>query len=193
MLVLKTLLAKIKHIRLIFTVGILLIAGILFVYGNYRGIEKININLVPNIVMVAPVQIDYRHPYKVNYQPSVSVDPHMVIDEQWFDLGKVSNGQGGQISFMINNEGKSDLIIEGASSTCRCLEAELSSVIIPPGKSSQVIVNYLFSGTEQQSQIVRRGLIFLTNDPHFPQADSLVTSYFEINWKTAENFIFGEF
>ena len=168
MLVLKTLLAKINHIRLILTAGTLLIAGILFVHVIYRGIEKININLVPNIVMVAPVQIDYRHPYKVDYQPSLSVDPLMVIGEQWFDLGKVSKGQGGQVSFMINNEGKSDLIIEGASSTCRCLKAELSSVIIPPGKSSRVIVNYFFSGTEQQPQIIRRGLIFLTNNTPFP-------------------------
>ncbi|HZK95809.1 MAG TPA: DUF1573 domain-containing protein [Prolixibacteraceae bacterium] len=163
--------AKFNNFRLIFLGGTILIAGLLVFYTTSRGKEYVPLDLVQNIVIDTPVKIDYRHPYKVDYQPSESEDPQMVIEEQWFDLGKVSEGEGRRVSFMIENEGNSDLIIEGASSTCSCLAAELSSVIIPPGKSSQVVVNYLLSDTEQQSQIIRRGLIFLTNDPQFPQVE----------------------
>lgn len=163
---------KIKQFLWIILAGVILISGLIFFYSELAGKITNTVFLVTGEISYDfPVQIDHMHPFTANNKQPSSGNPRMVIPEHWIDLGVISKGESGRVTFLIKNDGETNLVIEGATTTCSCLSAELSSVIIPPGKSSQVRVDYSFDHQEQQSQMIRRGLVFLTNDPQFPQAE----------------------
>jgi hypothetical protein len=96
--------------------------------------------------------------------------PKAVLPSTFHNFGRVKSGTVQQWSFVIANQGNTDLLISSGYTTCRCITAELSSASIPPGKAGLLTVSFDPSQTVSGA-VVRRGVILETNDSMRPQVE----------------------
>lgn len=97
--------------------------------------------------------------------------PRMVIPAAYHDFGEIGTRQPVEWVFAVQNQGNTPLIIQRAYTTCDCTTAEFSSSVIPPGKTSLVILRFDPGMHSFPGATVRRGLIFDTNDPDHLQGE----------------------
>lgn len=102
--------------------------------------------------------------------PVTGAQPTAAVPMAFHDFGRVNTTQVASWSFEISNTGDADLRISSGYTTCGCTTAELSTAVIPPGKSGLVTIQFdprqIPSGS-----VVRRGAILETNDPQKPQVE----------------------
>lgn len=81
--------------------------------------------------------------------------PIAKFDKEIFDFGKVPEGEIVKTTFTITNDGKSDLIITDAKSTCGCTVPEWPKEAIAPGETKEIKVSFNTSGKpNKQSKAV---------------------------------------
>ncbi len=81
--------------------------------------------------------------------------PIAKFDKEIFDFGKVQEGEIVKTTFTITNDGKSDLIISNAKSTCGCTVPEWPKEAIAPGETKEIKVSFNTSGKpNKQSKAV---------------------------------------
>ena len=107
-----------KNIIIIILVAVIIVLGSFLVFSN---IQKTSSNTVRN---------------NSGPQPRISVS-----EEEW-DFGKVIQGEKPTHVFVVKNEGKGDLIIEGIKESCTCIEISTDINLIKPGESAELNVSY---------------------------------------------------
>ncbi|PQJ20753.1 DUF1573 domain-containing protein [Tenacibaculum sp. SG-28] len=81
--------------------------------------------------------------------------PIAKFDKEVFDFGKVPEGEIVKTTFTITNDGKSDLIISDATSTCGCTVPEWPKEAIAPGETKEIKVSFNTNGKpNKQSKAV---------------------------------------
>jgi len=68
--------------------------------------------------------------------------PRILVSEEEWDFGKVTQGEKPTHIFIVENGGEGDLIIEGVKESCACIEVSISTALIQPGESAELKVTY---------------------------------------------------
>jgi hypothetical protein len=69
-------------------------------------------------------------------RPKVQITPDLV------DLGKVPVGHSISRTFLLRNVGNAQLLVADVKSTCQCTVAELSTRIIDPSQTIELVVTF---------------------------------------------------
>jgi len=85
------------------------------------------------------------------------------LEKNYFNIGKLKKGEKKSVKVSFKNIGKETLIIKAVKSTCSCLNAELSSKRIKPGKSG--IINLEMDTTDYIGKMSRT-ITIISNDPY---------------------------
>jgi hypothetical protein len=102
-------------------------------------------------------------------------DPYVKVDNEHYDFGVLENGEEGEHSFVISNEGRSPLEIELLDVSCKCTSADLvegRKVEIKSGESFPVKLSWHANST---NGIFRQAAKLASNDPRRPQLHLIVT------------------
>lgn len=92
--------------------------------------------------------------------------PRAVCDEPKFEFGVVDPHQTVSHAFVIRNEGAVDLRLSQGETSCKCTVGEIGSPIVPPGKSTEVLVTW---NTGYQADNYVQNAVIKTDDPSQPE------------------------
>jgi len=101
--------------------------------------------------------------------------PRILVSEEEWDFGKVTQGAKPTHIFIVKNRGEGDLIIEGVKESCACIEVSISTTHIKPGESAELKVIY---DTTDYAGKDEKHLHIYSNDPQIP--DARINLYVEI-------------
>lgn len=68
--------------------------------------------------------------------------PVIEFEEDFYDFGKIIQGEKVSYSFKFKNTGKSDLIISNVTSSCGCTIGAFPKIPIKPGESNKIEVKF---------------------------------------------------
>jgi len=105
---------------------------------------------------------------------SLLLQPKLLVSEEEWDFGKVTQGEKPTHIFMVKNEGEGDLVITGVKGCCPCIEVSISSNLIKPGESAELKVSY--DTTDYVGKDEKHVFIY-SNDPQVP--DKRISLYVE--------------
>lgn len=88
------------------------------------------------------------------------------VPELSFNYGGIRQGEKRSHDFVIYNDGKKDLLIYKAKSSCGCIHTALSKTIIAPGDSAFVKIDFDSFGKEGKDS---RSISVYLNDPAMPE------------------------
>ena len=101
----------------------------------------------------------------ISFLPKNGPQPQIVVNERYYDFGKIGAIDIVTREFVIANTGEAPLTISRAYTTCGCTTADFTSSIIPPGKVSIMTIVLDAGFHDVTGQTVRRGVIIENNDP----------------------------
>jgi len=101
--------------------------------------------------------------------------PRILVSEEEWDFGKVTQGEKPTHIFIVKNGGEGDLIIEGVKESCPCIEASISTTLIKPGESAELKVTY---DTTDYTGKDEKHVHIYSNDPQ--ESDKKINLYVEI-------------
>ena len=96
-------------------------------------------------------------------------------DGDTFEFGSIETSKSYSHNFEVHNEGDSPLIIELASTTCKCTSADIEigkSVEIKPGQKYAVTLSWFATHFQQK---FKQSATFKTNDENQPEIQLVVT------------------
>ena len=98
-------------------------------------------------------------------QPQLAIE---AIDTDW---GHVVNGDILSRELTVWNNGQAELVIDSVTTSCGCTEATLSSMVIAPGASSTLTIEFDSGahGPELTGELIRQ-IFIASNDPKQPEA-----------------------
>ena len=99
--------------------------------------------------------------------------PRITFERTNVKLGNIRPNKNYKCSFPFKNTGKSLLEIKGIQSTCRCSTPELTKKEYAPGESGEIIVQFLSSSLEGNSE---KNLYVLSNDPETARSKLIITA-----------------
>jgi len=140
-----------KNTIIFFLIGVIIILGGVLVFSN---IQNNSSNATQN-----------------NSGPK----PRILISEEEWDFGKVTQGEKPTHIFIVKNGGEGDLIIESLKESCACIEASISTTRIQPGESAELKVSY---DTTDYLGKDEKHIHIYSNDPQVP--DARINLYVEI-------------
>ena len=108
-------------------------------------------------------------------QNNSGLQPRILVSEDEWDFGKVTQGEKPTHIFIVKNGGEGDLIIEGLKESCPCIEASISTTRIQPGESAELEVSY---DTTDYVGKDEKHIHIYSNDPQVP--DKRINLYVEI-------------
>jgi len=108
-------------------------------------------------------------------QNNPGLQPRILVSEEEWDFGKVTQGAKPTHIFIVKNRGEGDLIIEGVKESCACIEVSISTTHIKPGESAELKVIY---DTTDYAGKDEKHLHIYSNDPQIP--DARINLYVEI-------------
>jgi len=92
--------------------------------------------------------------------------PRILVSEEEWDFGKVTQGEKPTHIFIVKNEGEGDLIIESLKESCACIEVSISTTRIQPGESAELKVTY---DTTDYVGKDEKHIHIYSNDPQIPE------------------------
>jgi len=110
-----------------------------------------------------------------NTQNNSGLQPRILVSEEEWDFGKVTQGEKPTHVFIVKNGGEGDLIIEGLKESCACIEVSISTTRIQPGESAELKVSY---DTTDYVGKDEKHIHIYSNDPREP--DKRINLYVEI-------------
>jgi hypothetical protein len=129
-----------------------------------------------------------------NYQNSISISatieedfsiltpeelanaPIASFDAEAFDFGNQKQGDKGEHTFLLKNNGKRDLIIRSVRSTCGCTAATPAKTVIPAGDTVPIKVVFDTAGKRGRQS---KTITIITNDPKNPTTFLRISSNVE--------------
>ena len=109
---------SVKNVIIFFLIGVIIILGGVLVFSNTQNNSS---NATQN-----------------NSGPQ----PRILVSEEEWDFGKLTQGEKPTHIFMVKNEGEGDLIIDNLKESCPCIEVSISATRIQPGESAELKVTY---------------------------------------------------
>jgi hypothetical protein len=100
-------------------------------------------------------------------QNNSGLQPRILVSEEEWDFGKVTQGEKPTHTFIVKNGGEGDLIIERVKESCACIEASISTTRIQPGESAELKVSY---DTTDYVGKDEKHIHIYSNDPQVPDA-----------------------
>jgi len=91
--------------------------------------------------------------------------PQLLIEEKVHDFGKIEQGTSVSTSFILKNNGKSDLSIRKTHASCGCTLASLEKDVIAPGEELNLGVTFNSAGRRGNQQ---KSITIYSNDPATP-------------------------
>lgn len=91
--------------------------------------------------------------------------PVASFSEKTHDFGEMKQGEKKEHTFMLKNDGKSELIIRNIRSSCGCTAVAPSKKVIAPGESAPVKVTFDSRGKRGRQS---KSITVITNDPKTP-------------------------
>lgn len=105
------------------------------------------------------------------FPPMTSEDslmcPKARIASSIYDFGAIRSGDKTSHDFIIYNDGKRDLKIHKAKSSCGCIKTKFSRDVVPPSDSCIVSVEFDSFGKDGKEN---KSVTVYMNDPSFPEA-----------------------
>ena len=98
-------------------------------------------------------------------QSNSGPQPRILVSEEEWDFGKVTQGEKPTHIFIVKNGGEGDLIIESLKESCACIEASISTTRIKPGESAELKVSY---DTTDYVGKDEKHIHIYSNDPQVP-------------------------
>lgn len=92
--------------------------------------------------------------------------PKLVVEQTEYNFGVLDENVTRRHPFVFRNEGQGMLLLTAGTSTCRCTLLELRQTEVPPGGSTEVVIEWNtqnFTGPYRQTATVH------TNDPDHPE------------------------
>jgi len=108
-------------------------------------------------------------------QNNSGLQPRILVSEEEWDFGKVTQGEKPNHIFIVKNGGEGDLIIEGVKESCACIEVSISTTRIQLGESAELKVSY---DTTDYLGKDEKHIHIYSNDPQVP--DKRINLYVEI-------------
>ncbi|PIF05282.1 MAG: hypothetical protein CSA36_07465 [Draconibacterium sp.] len=99
--------------------------------------------------------------------------PVAKFQEASFDFGDMIQGDKKEHTFLLSNEGKSDLIIRNIRSSCGCTAVAPSTKVIAPGETAPIKVTFNSRGKRGRQS---KSITVITNDPKNPTSTLRITS-----------------
>lgn len=90
-----------------------------------------------------------------------------------FDFGDMKQGEKKSHTFMLKNDGKTDLIIRRVRSSCGCTAVAPSKSVIAPGETAPINVTFDSRGKRGRQS---KSITVITNDPKNPTATLRISS-----------------
>ncbi len=146
----------IKNIIILFLVGVIIILGGFLVFSTTRSNSTTQTNS-SNVT-----------------QNNSGPQPRILVTEEEWDFGKVTQGEKPTHIFIVKNGGEGDLIIENLKESCACIEASISTTRIQPGESAELKVSY---DTTDYVGKDEKHIHIYSNDPQVP--DKRINLYVE--------------
>lgn len=106
-------------------------------------------------------------PEQLAAAPSANFEPTT------FDFGDMKQGDKKSHTFMLKNEGKTDLIIRKVRSSCGCTAVAPSKSTIAPGETAPIDVTFDSRGKRGRQS---KSITVITNDPKNPTATLRISS-----------------
>jgi hypothetical protein len=97
-------------------------------------------------------------------QGASTISPQAVIDETRFHFGVMNPHSVGEHRFVIHNHGQGPLLLSDGGSGCKCTLAEIGRASVPPGESSEILLQW---NTGSQA-LYKQHATIRTNDPRQP-------------------------
>jgi hypothetical protein len=98
---------------------------------------------------------------------SAQSGPKLVIPQNEFDFGSVSQGQKVEHDFVVRNDGDEDLVIQRIAPSCGCTAAAMSAGAVKPGTSEKIKVAFNTAGFYGSKT---KSVSILTNARENPEA-----------------------
>ena len=140
-----------KNTIIFFLIGVIIILGGVLVFSN---IQNNSSNATQN---------------------NSGLQPRILVSEEEWDFGKVTQGEKPTHIFIVKNGGEGDLIIEGVKESCACIEVSISTTRIKQGESAELKVTY---DTTDYVGKDEKHIHIYSNDPQVP--DKRINLYVEI-------------
>ena len=103
--------------------------------------------------------------------------PVAKFSEQSYDFGNMKQGEKKDYTFMLSNNGKSDLIIRNVRSSCGCTAVAPSKNVIAPGETAPIKVTFDSRGKRGRQS---KSITVITNDPKTPTSMLRVSCNVEV-------------
>ena len=84
------------------------------------------------------------------------------VDDKVFDFGEISQGQKTSHTYVISNEGKSDLIIRKVKASCGCTAITPEKTVIAAGEKTTIKAEFDSTGKSGRQN---KSITVITNDP----------------------------
>jgi len=141
-----------KNVVIFFLIGIIIILGGVLVFSNTQNNpSNVTQNNSSNITNAT--------------QSNSGPQPKILVSEEEWDFGKVTQGEKPTHIFMVKNGGEGDLVIDRLKESCDCIEASISTTLIQPGESAELKVSY--DTTDYAGKDEKHFHIY-SNDPQEP-------------------------
>jgi hypothetical protein len=127
-------------------------------------LDRIVLNTNDSVMAVKTINITAT--IEEYFNPADTMLPKARISSTVFDYGAVRQGEKTSRDLMIYNDGKSDLRIHKAKTSCGCLKTTFSKDVIAPSDSASIRVQFDSFGKEGKES--RKVSVFI-NDPVMPE------------------------
>ena len=141
---------SVKNIIIFFLVGVIVVLGGILVFSNIQN-----------------------KPSSAT-QNNTGPQPRILVSEEEWDFGKVTQGEKLTHIFIVKNGGEGDLIIDSLKESCACIEASISTTLFQPGESAELKVSY---DTTDYVGKDEKHIHIYSNDPQVP--DKRINLYVE--------------
>lgn len=93
-------------------------------------------------------------------------EPRLVCDEPAYNFGTVQNRDSIEHTFLLRNEGDSDLVIKRVHTSCGCTTTKLIQNNIPPGGEAELVARFSLKGRRGKQH---KNIYVHSNDPNSPR------------------------
>lgn len=106
------------------------------------------------------------------FQENPSAYPFIKFDTTQLAMGTLKEGENFKHEFGFKNIGKDTLIIRKIQSNCSCVKTQLRDTIVPPGKTSSLLVDF---STNNRSGTQKKYVYVISNSPYSSITEIVLT------------------
>ncbi len=112
--------------------------------------------------------------------------PMLYIAERFVDVGDVREGKVAEATYVIENRGTRDLVIESVQASCGCTTVKLTEEekVIKPGSNRKLVARFDSTGRLGRQ---RKTIVVKSNDPLEPQVNLTLLANVETIFKVLPN------